>query len=353
MPSVIKINGVSIGASQKPYIVAEMSANHNGDLSRAKEIILKAKIAGADAVKLQSYTADSLTLDMRSPDFMITSGLWAGQNLYDLYKSSAMPWEWHKPLFDFGKELGITIFSSPFDFSAVDLLAELDTPAYKIASFELLDTPLIEYAANKGKPLIMSTGMASREEVDDAVKAAKRGGCEEILLLHCVSGYPAPHDEYNLAMIAEYRKEFQLNVGLSDHTVDNTTAIAGVALGACFIEKHVTLDRNGGGADDSFSIEPEELADLVVQSKTAWAAIGEISNGLRKSEEDNAKFRRSLYVVEDMNAGDTFDISNLRSVRPGYGLAPKYYGDVLTKQATKFIAAGSPLTQDLVRGLEL
>ncbi|MDB2449680.1 pseudaminic acid synthase [Pseudomonadales bacterium] len=353
MPRDIDINGRLVGASHRPYIVAEMSANHNGDLSRAKEIVLEAKIAGADAVKLQSYTADSLTLDMRSPEFMITSGLWAGQNLYDLYKSSAMPWEWHKPLFDYGKELGITIFSSPFDFSAVDMLAELGAPAYKIASFELLDTPLIEYAAKQGKPLIMSTGMASIEEVDDAVKAARRGGCEEILLLHCVSGYPAQHDEYNLAMIAEYGKEFHLNIGLSDHTVQNTTAIAGVALGACFIEKHVTLDRSGGGADDSFSIEPEELADLVGQSKMAWAAIGKASNGLKKSEKDNVKFRRSLYVVEDIKAGETFTNFNLRSVRPGYGLAPKYYENVLTKQAAKFIAAGSPLTQDLVRGFEL
>lgn len=336
----IAIDGRKIGLSHRPYIIAELSANHNGYIERAFKIMESAKAAGADAIKLQTYTADTLTIDCDSEDFQIRGGLWDGQTLYNLYSEAMMPWEWHKPLFDKAAELGITIFSSPFDSTAVDLLEGLNAPAYKIASFELIDLPLIARVARTGKPMIMSTGMADQGEIREAVDTAKDNGCNEMVILHCVSGYPAPADQYNLQTISDLSERFDVLSGLSDHTVDNATAIAAVALGACLIEKHVTLDRQGGGADDSFSIEPDELAKLCADTKTAWQALGKINYDRTDAETGNSKFRRSLYFVKNAIAGDEITEDIVKSIRPGYGLAPKHLPEVLGKRLLKDVVAG-------------
>ncbi len=336
----IAIDGRKIGLSHRPYIIAELSANHNGDIERAFKIMESAKAAGADAIKLQTYTADTLTIDCDSEDFQIRGGLWDGQTLYNLYTEAAMPWEWHKPLFDKAAELGITIFSSPFDSTAVDLLEGLNAPAYKIASFELIDLPLIARVARTGKPMIMSTGMADQGEIREAIDTAKYNGCTEMVILHCVSGYPAPADQYNLQTISDLSERFDVLSGLSDHTVDNATAIAAVALGACLIEKHVTLDRLGGGPDDSFSIEPDELAKLCADAKTAWQALGKINYDRTDAETGNSKFRRSLYFVKNAIAGDEITEDIVKSIRPGYGLAPKHLPEVLGKRLLKDVVAG-------------
>lgn len=348
MKPYIKIDGRKIGPNFPPYIIAELSANHNGDINRAFRIMEEAKEAGADAIKLQTYTHETITMDCDSEDFQIQGGLWGGQTLYKLYKSAHMPWDWHKPLFDKARELGITIFSSPFDFTAVDLLEKLDAPAYKIASFELIDLPLIERVAKTGKPLIMSTGMANKEEILAAVNTARSAGCKELIVLHCVSGYPAPAEQYNLRTIEDISIQFDVLAGLSDHTIDNATAIASVALGACLIEKHVTLDRNGGGADDSFSLEPKELKQLCKDTKTAWQSLGKVNYECTEAEKGNIKFRRSLYVVKDIKAGEVLTKDNIRSIRPGYGLAPNYYTELLGKKACKDIAKGTALNLDLL-----
>ena len=340
------INHRPIGSGHPPYIIAEMSANHNGSLQTAFRIIDEAKKAGADAVKIQSYTADTITLPCESEDFMIRGGLWDGQSLYQLYQKAHMPWEWHQPLFDYARAAGITLFSSPFDESAVELLESLDAPAYKIASFEAVDLPLIRRAAQTGKPLIISTGMADAEEIAEAVDAARSAGCRELALLHCVSGYPAPAADYNLRTLPDMAQRFRLPAGLSDHTLDNTTAVAAVALGACIIEKHFTLDRNGGGADDSFSLEPDGLAALCRDSRTAWQALGAVDYGLKSSEQGNIKFRRSLYFVRDMPAGETIDAGAIRSVRPGYGLAPKHFDALLGKTLKRAVSACTPVSWD-------
>lgn len=344
----IDIAGRKIGKNFPPYIIAELSANHNGDINRAFKIMELAKKAGADAIKLQTYRADTITIDCDSEDFQIHGGLWDGQTLYNLYKNAQMPWEWHKPLFDKAKELDITIFSSPFDFTAVDLLEDLNAPAYKIASFECIDLPLIKYVAATKKPMIISTGMANEEEIREAIETVYENGCTQLVVLHCVSGYPAPAKDYNLATIPDMEKRFNVLTGLSDHTIDNTTAIASVALGACLIEKHVTLDRNGGGPDDSFSLEPEELRQLCCNSKTAWEALGQINYERKESEKGNVKFRRSLYVIKDMKAGDIFTTDNVKSIRPGFGLAPKYYEEILGKKAKRNIIFGTPLEKNLI-----
>lgn len=344
----ININGREIGLNCSPYIIAELSANHNGDIQRAFDIMYAAKKAGADALKLQTYRADTITIDHDSEDFQIHGGLWDGKNLYELYQWAQMPWEWHKPLFDKARELDITIFSSPFDFTAVDLLEDLNAPAYKIASFECIDLPLIKYVASTGKPMIISTGMADENEIGEAIQTAKDNGCKELVVLHCVSGYPAPAKDYNLATIPDIAKRFGVLTGLSDHTIDNTTAITAVALGACLIEKHVTLDRNGGGADDSFSLEPKELEQLCRDSKTAWEAIGRVNYERKESEKGNVKFRRSLYVVKNIKAGDILTPEHVKSIRPGFGLAPKYYEQVLGKRVVKDVRRGVPLQWSLV-----
>lgn len=328
----ICIAGRRIAADAPPYVIAELSANHNGKLDIAMKIIEEAKKAGADAVKLQTYTADTITLNSEAEEFQIHGGLWDGKTLYQLYHEAHMPWEWHKPLFEHARNLGITIFSSPFDNTAVDLLEDLNAPAYKIASFEAVDLPLIKYVASTGKPMIISTGMADAEEIQEAIDAAREGGCKELAILHCVSGYPAPAADYNLRTIPDMIERFGLVTGLSDHTLDNTTAIASVVMGASIIEKHFTLNRNGGGPDDSFSLEPKDLVNLCLNSKTAWSALGKVDYGRKSSEQANVKFRRSLYFVKNLRKGDLITSETVRSVRPGYGLAPKYLNEILNKR---------------------
>ncbi|MBL1418114.1 MAG: pseudaminic acid synthase [Moritella sp.] len=344
----ITIDGRKIGPNYRPYIIAELSANHNGDINRAFAIMAAAKEAGADAIKLQTYTQDTITMDCDSDEFQIKGGLWHGQSLYELYKGAHMPWEWHQALFAKAKELGITIFSSPFDFTAVDLLEELDAPAYKIASFEVIDLPLIKRVAQTGKPMIISTGMANKAEIQDAVTTARENGCEELVVLHCVSGYPAPAEQYNLRTISDITARFDVLSGLSDHTIDNATAVVSVAFGACVIEKHVTLDRNGGGADDSFSLEPAEFGQLCRDTHTAWQALGKVNYERTDVEKGNVKFRRSLYVVKDIAAGELLTAENVRSIRPGFGLAPKHYDAVLGKVAKGIIYRGTALSFDLI-----
>ena len=317
MINEISIAGRKIGTDYAPYVIAEMSANHNGNIDTALKIIVAAKEAGADAVKMQTYTPDTLTLKSDLPDFQITDGLWAGRTLYDLYEWAHTPWEWHKPLFDLARQIGITIFSSPFDSTAIDLLEDLNAPAYKIASFEAVDLPLIKYAASTGKPIIISTGMADKEEIQDAIEAAREGGCKQLAILHCVSGYPAPAGDYNLKTLPDMINRFGLVTGLSDHTLDNTTAIASVALGASIIEKHFTLNRRGGGPDDSFSLEPLEMAALCRGANTAWQSLGNVDYGRKSSEIGNVKFRRSLYFVKNMKKGDVVSYDAVRSIRPG------------------------------------
>lgn len=339
----IVIAGRPISRDQPPYVIAELSANHNGRFETALKIIEQAAKAGADAVKLQTYRPDTITLDCDADEFKIKGGLWDGRTLYELYEEAHMPWEWHKPLFEHASKIGIPIFSSPFDSTAVDLLENLNAPAYKIASFEAVDTPLIKYVASTGKPMIISTGMADAEEIQEAIDAAREGGCKELAILHCVSGYPAPAKDYNLRTIPDMIERFGLVTGLSDHTLDNTTAIASVVLGASIIEKHFTLDRKGGGPDDSFSLEPADLAALCRDSKTAWSALGQIDYGRKSSEQGNAQFRRSLYFVKDMKAGDVITADALRSVRPGFGLAPKYHQQIMGKKVIVDIRANTPI----------
>lgn len=339
----INIAGRRIAADASPYVIAELSANHNGSLETALKIIEEAKKAGADAVKLQTYTADTITLDCDSEEFQIRGGLWDGKTLYQLYKEAHMPWDWHKPLFEHARQLDITIFSSPFDNTAVDLLEDLNTPAYKIASFEAVDLPLIKYVAGTGKPMIISTGMADAEEVQEAIDAAREGGCKELAILHCVSGYPAPAADYNLRTVPDMTQRFGLVTGLSDHTLDNTTAIASVVLGGSIIEKHFTLNRDGGGPDDSFSLEPAELAALCRDSKIAWSALGQVNYERKSSEQGNALFRRSLYFVRDLKAGDMIDGDAVRSVRPGFGMAPKFKDLIVGRIVKRDIRANSPV----------
>ena len=293
----ITINKRNIGPDFPPYVIAELSANHNGDLSRALKILEMAKACGADAIKLQTYTQDTLTIDCDKPNFVISGGLWKGRTLYDLYSEAHMPWEWHAPLFDKAKELGITIFSSPFDTSAVDFLEKLGCPAYKIASFEAIDLPLIEYVAKTKKPMIISTGMANSEEIEEAVRTARKAGCEELVVLHCVSGYPAPSSDYNLATLSDMSTRFGVIVGLSDHTIDNATAVASVVLGASVIEKHVTLDRSGGGPDDSFSLEKDDSIALCRDALSAWNAVGTVNYERKASESNNTVF--NFYTIRE------------------------------------------------------
>jgi N-acetylneuraminate synthase len=339
----IEIAGRPIGPEHPPYVIAELSANHNGKLNTGLRIIEEAKKAGADAVKLQTYKPDTITLNCDSEDFKIRGGLWDGRTLYELYEEAHMPWDWHKPLFEYARKVGITIFSSPFDNTAIDLLEDLNAPAYKIASFEAVDLSLIKYAASTCKPMIISTGMADAKEIQEAIDAAREGGCKQLAVLHCVSGYPAAAEDYNLRTIPDMIERFGLVTGLSDHTLDNTTAITSVALGASIIEKHFTLDRSGGGPDDSFSLEPAELAALCEGAKTAWSALGRVDYGRKSSEQGNAQFRRSLYFVKDMKARDVITPDCVRSVRPGFGLAPKHLESLLGRRLSADAKANSPV----------
>ena len=352
MSNEFSIAGRKIGPAHAPYVIAEMSANHNGNIETAFKIIDEAKKSGADAIKMQTYTPDTLTLKCDLPDFQITDGLWAGRTLYDLYDWAHTPWDWHKPLFEHARQLGITIFSSPFDSTAIDLLEDLNAPAYKIASFEAVDLPLIKYAASTGKPMIISTGMADAEEIQEAIDAAREGGCKQLAVLHCVSGYPAPAEDYNLRTIPDMIERFGLVTGLSDHTLDNTTAITSVAMGACIIEKHFTLNRSGGGPDDSFSLEPAEMADLCHGVKTAWQALGQVDYSRKPSEQKNVKFRRSLYFVKSLKAGDQITLDSVRSVRPGFGIPPKELTTVIGAILKSDVQYGTALTWDSIQTLK-
>ena len=345
---MISIDGREIGADTPPYIIAELSANHNGNLERALETIKMAKSAGADAVKLQTYTASTLTIDSDKEDFKIRGGLWDGRTLYDLYEEAHTPYEWHKQLFDYANEIDITCFSTPFDETAVDLLEDLNTPAYKIASFEAVDIPLIHYVAQTGKPMIISTGMANLEEIDEAVEAARDGGCNELALLHCISGYPVPAEQSNLLTIPDMADRYKLVVGLSDHTLGTSVAITSVALGARIIEKHVTMDRSEKGPDSEFSLEPNELKQLCEDCNNAWLSLGEAGYERKPVENESMKFRRSVYVVENIKKGEKFTEKNIRRIRPGYGLAPKYFKKIIGLTASKDMSRGDAVRQENV-----
>ena len=323
------INSREISPEYAPYIIAEVSANHNGSILRAKETILAARNAGVDAVKIQTYTPDTMTIDVQKPDFLIEDGLWKGRSLYDLYSEAYTPYEWHKELFDYAKEIGVTLFSSPFDETAVDLLYSLDAPAYKIASFEVVDLPLIKYIARKNKPILMSTGMASHDEIGEALEAAKSVGNGQILLFHCISSYPVPLSEANLNMIPILQKEFNIQVGLSDHTVGNLASVLATSIGATAIEKHFTINRSDGGVDSSFSLEPAEMEALVNKTREAFHALGPKSFTRSSFEDSNKVFRRSLYFVNDVDEGEVITEESVRRIRPGFGLEAKYFDYVI------------------------
>lgn len=344
----INFNGRGIGKGYPPYLIAEISANHNGSFDSAKELIKLAKTNGADAVKLQTYKADTITLDSNFDDFKIDEGPWSGQTLYQLYDKAHTPWEWHEPLFKYAKEIGIEIFSSPFDESAVDLLEQLEAPFYKIASFEAVDIPLIECVASTKKPVIMSTGMANKEEIAEAVEVLRKFGSGEIVLLHCISAYPAPSDEYNLLTIEDLSSTFDLPVGLSDHTVDSIAAISSIALGACVIEKHFTLDKSAGGPDDFFSMEPNDLLNLSKDLDNAWKAIGTVNYGLSSSESGNIKFRKSVYFTKDLKSGEEITKDHVKCVRPGYGIKPKYYNKLIGKKVLSDVSAYTPVRKEQI-----
>lgn len=341
----IKIGNRYIGANYPPLIIAELSGNHNQDLSLAERMIDEAAQAGAHAIKLQTYTADSMTLDVTSSDFTIKEkdSLWAGEKLHSLYQKAATPYEWHKPLFERAKSLGMLAFSSPFDAEAVDFLDGLGVPCFKIASFELTDLPLIAYAASKGKPLIMSTGMASLSEIEEAVKCAKINGCHDIILLKCTSTYPASPANTNLITIPHMRDAFACQTGLSDHTGGIGVAVASVAFGASVIEKHFILSREGGGVDAAFSVEPNELSALVDETGRAWQGVGQVCYGGSDAERDAKQYRRSIYISQDVKRGEVFSADNLKVVRPAHGMAPKHWGEVIGKVAKCDLPKGTAL----------
>lgn len=344
------INKKKIGSGFKTYIIAEMSANHNQDYNQAVKIIRAAKKAGADAVKIQTYTPDTLTIDCKNKYFSIGKGtIWEGKNLYQLYGEAYTPWKWQPKLMKIANNIGIDFFSTPFDPTAVDYLKKMGVPAFKIASFELVDIPLIEYTAKAGKPMIMSTGMATLAEINEAVKTAMGAGCKEIALLKCTSAYPAKHEEMNLRTIPHMANTFGLPIGISDHSLGIAVPIAAIALGACIIEKHFTLSRSIPGPDSSFSLEPDEFLSMVSAVRITEKALGSVWYGVTKKEKASRVFRRSLFVVENMNAGDTFSKYNVRSVRPGYGLHTRYFENIIGKSAKKDIKKGTPLSWNLIR----
>jgi N-acetylneuraminate synthase len=346
----LSIDGRTIGENHPPFIVAEMSGNHNRSLERALEIVKTAAEAGAQALKLQTYTPDTMTLDLEDGDFFIDdpNSLWSGTSLYKLYEQAHTPWEWHAPIFERARELGMIPFSTPFDPTAVDFLEDLDVPAFKIASFENLDLPLIRKVAAIGKPVILSSGMATVADLDLAVRTIREQGNDQIVLLKCTSSYPAPIESANVLTIPHMKELFGVQVGLSDHTLGIGVAVASAALGATVIEKHFTLARADGGVDSAFSLEPPELKALVEESKRAWQALGRVEYGPSKQEADSMVFRRSLYVAQDMKAGDRFTPENLRAIRPGHGLSPRYYELLLGRSVGRDVKRGTAVTWELV-----
>jgi N-acetylneuraminate synthase len=346
----MKIERFQVGAGHPPFIVAEMSGNHNQSLERAMEIVEAAARAGAHGLKLQTYTADTITIDVSEREFVISDpkSLWGGNSLYKLYGQAYTPWEWHKPLFDRAHQLGMIPFSTPFDDTAVDFLEKLDVACYKIASFENTDLPLVRRVAATGKPLIISTGMASAAELDETVRAVREAGCRDLILLKCTSTYPATPDDTNILTIPHLRELFKCEVGLSDHTMGVGVAVASVALGAVLIEKHFTLRRADGGVDSAFSMEPAELAQLVTESERAWRSLGKVAYGPTEAEKKSLQFRRSLYIVKDLKAGEALTRDNVRSIRPGLGLPTKYLEQVLGRRVRRDVARGTALTWDLL-----
>ncbi len=345
------LEGWGIGAGHTPFVIAEMSGNHNQSLERALEIVEAAATAGAHAIKIQTYTPDTMTIDLDEREFHIgdPGSLWAGESLYNLYRKAYTPWEWHAPIFARARDLGIIPFSSPFDETAVSFLEELGAPCYKIASFENTDIPLIRRAAATGKPLIISTGMATKVELEESVQAARSAGCRDLILLKCTSTYPAEASNTNLLTIPRMREHFGCEVGVSDHTMGIGVSVAAVALGATMIEKHFTLSRADGGVDSTFSMEPAEMTQLVVETKRAWQALGEPSYGPTEAERKSLQYRRSLYVVEEMKAGDIFTAENVRAIRPGLGLPPRYLDEVLGKRALQDLQKGTALRLEMFR----
>jgi len=344
----IEIAGRRIGADHPPYVICELSGNHNGSLDRALAMVDAAAATGCDAIKIQTYTADTITLDVDRPEFVIHGGLWDGRSLYELYQEAQTPFEWHAAIFERAAKRGVTIFSSPFDETAVDLLDDLGAPAFKIASFEAVDLPLIRYAAAKGKPLIISTGMANLAEIETARDAALQAGAPGVLLLHCVSSYPATFEDANVRTVTDMAARFGVPIGLSDHTPGTAAAVAAVAMGACAVEKHFTLARADGGPDSEFSLEPAEFTALVRDTKDAWASLGRVNYDLLGSERANVQFRRSLYVTADVRAGAALTRDNVRSVRPGLGLPPAELERVLGKVAARDLKRGEPLDWSMV-----
>lgn len=350
MNKTIKIADRLIGQSHAPFVIAEMSGNHNQSLERALEIVEAAAKAGAHALKIQTYTPDTMTLDLDEDEFHISDpkSLWAGTSLYKLYSEAYTPWEWHKPIFDRARELGMIAFSTPFDDTAVDFLESLDVPCYKIASFENTDIPLIRKVAASGKPMIISTGMATVAELDETVRAAREAGCIDLVLLKCTSTYPATPENSNVLTIPHMRELFGCEVGLSDHTMGIGASVAAVAHAATVIEKHFTLRRADGGVDSSFSLEPEELRALVVETERAWQSLGQVSYGPGEAEKRSLVFRRSIYIAQDLKAGDILTVENTRCVRPGYGLSPKHFDTVLGCRVSRDVRKGTPMTWELV-----
>jgi pseudaminic acid synthase len=348
MQPVFEIAGRKIGAGHPPYVVCELSGNHNGSLERALQLIDAAAATGADAIKIQTYTPDTLTIDSDRPEFKLKGGLWDNKTLYELYGEAQTPYEWHPALFARAKERGVTLFSTPFDETAIDLLAGLDAPAYKIASFEAIDLPLIERVARQGKPMIISTGMANLAEIQDAVTTAREAGAPGIALLHCTSSYPAPATDANVRTIPHLASAFGVVSGLSDHTPGTAVAVAAIALGACIIEKHFTLSRGDGGPDAAFSLEPDEFKRLVDDCRAAWSALGDVTYDLQGSERGNKAFRRSIYAVATIEAGEAFSTRNVRSIRPGFGLPPKDLPGLIGRRARRRIERGEPIVSSVV-----
>lgn len=351
--SQFEISGRTISRNSSPFIIVELSGNHKGDINEALKLVDKAAETGADAIKIQTYTADTITIDYDGPEFTLNGGLWSGRTLYDLYQEAYTPWEWHEALFARAKEHGIPIFSSPFDSTAVDLLENLDCPAYKIASFEINDIGLIKKATATGKPIIISTGMATLEEIQEAVQAVEDAGGTQLAILHCISGYPTPIDDCNLQTIADMQNRFSVPIGLSDHTIDNTAAITATALGAAIIEKHFTLDRSEGAVDAAFSLEPKEFTNLVKSCRRAFKALGTAGYDIKPSESKGRGLRRSLYVTAEVKKGEILTEKNVRSIRPNNGLHTRYLEDVLGKKATQNLSFGMPLEKDHIESFEI